>query len=159
VLHAESLQFFCSIIGRMDPFAAIGLAGNIIAFLDFGFKLLSKSKDIYASASGALARHEDLALMTDNFRSMAKTIQISIPSSSVTSEELALHRLAGECEVASTDLIKLLDELKAKNPRSKRESLSAAFREWRRRDKVKEVESKLDQCRQQLNLQITSLLR
>lgn len=143
----------------MDPFAAIGLAGNIIAFLDFGFKLVSKSKRIHASASGASSHNEDLASLTQHFQNVATNLQVPKAVGSLTDEEVALRRLAAECESVSADLVKLLDELRAKNPKSKRESFRAAIRDWRKKDEVSELESKLDHYRQQLTLQISSLAR
>jgi hypothetical protein len=143
----------------MDPFAAIGLAGNIIAFVDFGFKLLSKSKSIHASASGASSHNEDLASLTQHFQNVAANLHVPKSIGSMTAEEVALRQLATECAGVSTDLLKLLDELKAKNPKSKRESFRAAIRDWRKKDEVNELESKLDRCRHQLNLQVASLAR
>lgn len=143
----------------MDPFAAIGLAGNIIAFVDFGFKLIAQSKAIHASISGTSHHNENVASLTRNFLGVSKALQVSSSTPSISVEENALHRLALECEGVSKDLIKLLEDLRAKNPKSKRESFGAAFRGWRKRDEVSEMEVRFDRCRQQLNLQITSLQR
>ena len=143
----------------MDPFTAIGLAGNIIAFLDFGCKLVFKSKSILESSSGASAHNEDLASMTQQFQSVAASLQIPKLIGSMSKEEVALHQLATECKDVSVDLMKLLDDLKAKKPKSKRESVRAALRDWRKKDQKDELELKLDRCRQQLNLQVLGLMR
>lgn len=38
----------------MDPLTALGLASNIVQFVDFASKLISQSHEIYQSADGAL---------------------------------------------------------------------------------------------------------
>jgi hypothetical protein len=39
----------------MDPLTAIGLAGNILAFIDFGTKLAKAAYEVYESKDGATA--------------------------------------------------------------------------------------------------------
>ncbi|KAI1395237.1 hypothetical protein F4819DRAFT_492670 [Hypoxylon fuscum] len=143
----------------MDPFSAIGLAGNIITFVDFGYKILSGSKEIYTSASGASTLNHELALDTQTFQGVVASIQEPHTAGSVTEKEQALRRFAVECGSVASDLKKLLDELKARDPTSKRDSLRAAIRDWRKGGKKDELRLKLARCRDQLNLQITELMR
>lgn len=37
----------------MDPLTAIGLASNILSFIDFGVKLTAAAYEVYGSADGA----------------------------------------------------------------------------------------------------------
>ncbi|CAJ2502582.1 Uu.00g099760.m01.CDS01 [Anthostomella pinea] len=143
----------------MDPFAAIGLAGNIVAFVDFGYKLVAAAKSIHTSASGSSEHNEDLASMTRHFRSVVADLQGANSAGSMSDGEVALHQIATECDSVSKDILKFLDEVKTKKSNSKRESLRTAFRDWRKKDRKDELELKLDRCRQQLNLQIASLSR
>ncbi|KAI1087116.1 hypothetical protein F5B19DRAFT_90074 [Rostrohypoxylon terebratum] len=142
----------------MDPFSAIGLAGNIIAFLDFGYKLLSKSKDIYKSTTGTTTLNNELLSETRQLQGITEGLQMP-GLAGLSDQELALKQLAAECSTVSSDLARLIDDLKAKNPNSKRESLRAAFRDWKKKDKKDELRSRLDRCRDQLNLQIVTLMR
>lgn len=43
----------------MNPFSAIGLAGNMVQFVDFGCKLFSQTREIYSSATSASAQIGD----------------------------------------------------------------------------------------------------
>lgn len=54
----------------MDPFTAIGLVGNIVTFLDFGYKLISTAKGIYTSGSGATAYNDDLSYTTQQIQQL-----------------------------------------------------------------------------------------
>ena len=143
----------------MDPFTAIGLAGNIITFLDYGYKLVRKAKEIHASASGASADNENITLLTKSFQDVASSLQSTRPASSMTNDEIALNTLALECHSLTTELLELLERLKSKNPKSKRDSIRAVFRGVRKKEQKTELEQKLDRCKQQLNLQVTSLTR
>ncbi|KAI0382798.1 hypothetical protein F5Y04DRAFT_270296 [Hypomontagnella monticulosa] len=142
----------------MDPFSAIGLAGNIVTFLDLGYKLLSESKTIYKSASGTSERNDELALVARQLRDFASSLRES-SRGSTKDQEVALHKLASECSSTSLDLLRLLDSLKARNPKSVRGSLIAAFRDWRKKDEKEGLRLKLDCHRDQLNLQIAALTR
>lgn len=143
----------------MDPFSAIGLAGNIVGFLDFGFKLLSKAREIQTSASGTAAANENLVSLTQHFQRVTASLRAQKVSGAVTGDELAIQELATECDGIAIELMELVDSLRARTSKSKRESLRAAFREWRKRDQKDELQLRLDRCRSQLNLQLTNLMR
>lgn len=143
----------------MDPFSAIGLAGNIVGFLDFGFKLLSKAREIQASASGTAAANENLVSLTQHFQRVTASLRAQEASGAVTGDELAIQELAAECDGVAVELMELVDSLRARSSKSKRESLRAAFREWRKGDQKDELQLRLDRCRSQLNLQLTNLMR
>ncbi|KAI1418066.1 hypothetical protein F5Y13DRAFT_150473 [Hypoxylon sp. FL1857] len=143
----------------MDPFTAIGLAGNIITFLDFGYKLISTAKSIRTSASGASAYNDDLSYQTKQIQQLADNLKVSKSTSSLSKQELSLLQVASDCKRVSVELAKLLDKLKARNPGSKREALRATIRDWRTKDQKDDLELKLDRCRQQLNLELVSLSR
>ncbi|KAI0843496.1 hypothetical protein F5Y06DRAFT_291412 [Hypoxylon sp. FL0890] len=143
----------------MDPFTAIGLAGNIITFLDFGYKLVSTAKDIYTSASGAGAYNDGLSYTTEQIQQLTANLKVTKPLSSLSKQELSLLRVAGDCESVSVELAKLLDKLKARKPGSKREALRATIRNWQKKDQKDDLELKLDRCKQQLNLELVNLSR
>lgn len=48
----------------MEALAALSLAGNIIQFVQFGHTLLSESRGLYKSATGALSINEEIELAT-----------------------------------------------------------------------------------------------
>ncbi|XDG03225.1 hypothetical protein ABKA04_002840 [Annulohypoxylon sp. FPYF3050] len=143
----------------MDPFTAIGLVGNIIAFLDFGYKLVSATKDIHASASGSSAYNEDLSHSTQQLQQLVANLKVAKPLESLSDQEQSLLRVASDCKGVSEELANLLDKLKAQNPKSMRKAFRAAVRNWRKKDEKAELELKLDRCKQQLNLELVNILR
>ncbi|KAK0644378.1 hypothetical protein B0T16DRAFT_460440 [Cercophora newfieldiana] len=97
----------------MDPFSAIGLAGNIVAFLDVGHKLLKGANNIHSAASGATADNESLASMALRLNATLPELQSRTCSMPPHSEhEKALVELAEECNDTSDALLELLAELR-----------------------------------------------
>ncbi|KAI0852048.1 hypothetical protein F5Y00DRAFT_274270 [Daldinia vernicosa] len=143
----------------MDPFAAIGFAGNIITFVDFGFKLISAANNIYESKSGASADNEDLSSMTGRLQQLTAKLKGAKHIGSSSQQNNALYGIAAECENASEELMKLLDKLKTKTPDSRRHALKAAVRNWRKSDQKSELEKRLDRCKQQLGLELLSSIK
>jgi hypothetical protein len=50
----------------METLAIIGLVGNIVQFVVFSGKLISKSTELYRSSEGALAEHIDIETVTSH---------------------------------------------------------------------------------------------
>ncbi|KAI1659282.1 hypothetical protein F4813DRAFT_395201 [Daldinia decipiens] len=142
----------------MDPFAAIGLAGNIITFVEFGFKLISLSKNIYESKSGASEDNKNLSSMTGRLQQLTAELKGAKQIGS-SRQNSPLYDVATECEVASVELMKLLDQLKAKDPNSRRHAFKAAIHNWRKSDQKSELEKRLDRCKQQLGLELLSSIK
>jgi hypothetical protein len=143
----------------MDPFTAIGLAGNIIEFIDFGFEVVSVAREIYGSNSGATSENKDLEFLTSKGHNLALNLQPKKPKSQMTDDECNLNNLAVECTRLSHDLLALLRDLRARKTGSTKESLRAVWRNiWKKKEKT-ELEKKLESCRQLLHLQLTSTAR
>ncbi|KAI1106947.1 hypothetical protein F4804DRAFT_299643 [Jackrogersella minutella] len=143
----------------MDPFSAIGLAGNVITFIDFGYKLLSTAKAIYTSTSGTSSLNEELESAARQLQGVVSGLITPSLLGSTTEGESVLYQLATECSSISSDLIQLVADLKTKSLKSKRASLRAAFRDLTKKDERDGLQLKLDRCRDQLTLQITMLMR
>ncbi|KAI1373796.1 hypothetical protein F4677DRAFT_189452 [Hypoxylon crocopeplum] len=143
----------------MDPFTAIGLAGNILTFVDFGIKLVSEAKNIHTSVSGTSAYNDNLSSKTQQLQQLTANLKAARTASSLSTQQASFLQVAAECEGVSADLTALLEKLKARDPKSRREAFKAAIRDRRKKDKKTDLELKLERCRQQLNLELLSLTR
>ncbi|KAF4462071.1 P-loop containing nucleoside triphosphate hydrolase [Fusarium albosuccineum] len=145
----------------MDPFAAIGLAGNIIAFVDFGFKVVNAAREFKDSASGNTAENEHLKFLTTQIQGLTLTLQNDKLTSDMTLDEQRLDNLVKECQSLSEDLLKLLQTLQVKSPnkKSKREAFGAVFRNLRKKDDKDDLVTRLERCKQQLHLQLSHMTR
>ncbi|KAI1091517.1 hypothetical protein F5B19DRAFT_503041 [Rostrohypoxylon terebratum] len=138
---------------------AIGLVGNIITFLDFGYKLVSTAKGIHASASGSSAYNEALSHSTQQLQQLVANLKNAKPPGSFSNQEPTLLQVVTDCESVSVELAKLLGKLRAQNPKSMRGAFRAAIQNWRKKDEKTELELKLDRCKQQLSLELMNISR
>ena len=143
----------------MDPFSALGLVGNVVTFLDFGYKIIAAAKNIQSSASGASKHNEELSSVAGQLHRVVTNLKITAPARPLSERERSLLQVATQCESVSLELTTLLDKLKARNPKSSRESIRAVIRDWRKKDQKDDLKQKLDDCRQQLNLELLSFTR
>ncbi|KAK3319658.1 hypothetical protein B0T19DRAFT_340119, partial [Cercophora scortea] len=143
----------------MDPFVAVGLASSIVAFLDFGFKIVKAARAIQDSTSGATSQDEDLTFLSEKIKGLAIDLQPATPGSQMTPDEVRLGELAKTCTRLSDDLLKLIGKLQPANPASKRQVFRTALRAVRTKGEKEDLEKRLDQCRQQLHLQLSHMSR
>ncbi|KAF5554177.1 hypothetical protein FMEXI_2163 [Fusarium mexicanum] len=143
----------------MDPFTAIGLAGNILTFIDIGFRLVNQTKGIYDSKSNSTAENDSLSVMTTRFTATMANMQSKILSGNLSKDEIALKELVIECSSISDELQNLLAELKAKKPNSVRSSMKAALRDWSKKKEKDDLHKRLESSRQQLDLLLSTMTR
>ncbi|KAF7890765.1 uncharacterized protein EAF01_010574 [Botrytis porri] len=61
----------------MNPLDALSLAGTIIQFVDFSWKVLVGTNELYKSGAEALAVHQQLGLVADDLNKMSKRLSDS----------------------------------------------------------------------------------
>jgi hypothetical protein len=64
----------------MDPLSALSVAGNIIQFIDFGGRLLSKARELYKSPVRSLAVHDEIILATTDLEALVEKLRQSVCS-------------------------------------------------------------------------------
>ena len=139
----------------MDPLTALGLAGNIVQFVDFSSKLLCGAYEVYSSTSGATA---DLDTVIKDLQ--AATRRLSPPSSKPrTDDEIALSSLVSNCRKLSEDIQKVLDKLQSKNPHQKWASLRVAWSSMRKREKLVSLETRLNRYRSEILVRISIMMK
>jgi hypothetical protein len=111
----------------MAGLAALGLASNVVQFVDFGLKLFSEAHELYKSTQGS--RNEDLELesitldlkrLAQNLHSTAKPSPGHSRPRKLSEDEATLQKLAIGCEELANELLKLLDDLKVKGPQNRK---------------------------------------
>ncbi|KUI53302.1 hypothetical protein VP1G_10515 [Cytospora mali] len=142
----------------MDPLTAIGLVGNVLAFLDFSAGLLKSAKEIRESTHGSLDENKSRETVVREMERLSA--QIRTPETTdLSSGNASLETLARECHEISIQLLTLLEKIKPKDPDSTGQSILSAFRN-KVYDKDREgLEVRLGHCRSQLELQLNHLSR
>lgn len=144
----------------MDPLSAIGLVSSVITFIDFGYDLISGAREIRASATGTTTANEHVEFLTTRMEAVAMDLAAARSSQrGMSADTQRLTELADRCLGLSSDLKRLLDKLRANDPRSMRRALISIAQNIRKRDSKSDLETRLDQCRQQLHLQLSHTTR
>ncbi|KAK0117233.1 hypothetical protein ONS96_013067 [Cadophora gregata f. sp. sojae] len=95
---------------------AIGLASNIVGFIDVGCKLISEIQDISHSASGATDDISDMQMLVDKLSLSLDGLKLSSATGSSTTtqptaSEQKLENLASRCAVLAREMSTKLNKL------------------------------------------------
>jgi len=154
----------------IDPFSALGLAANIVQFLDFGQKLVSKGKEIYMSADGQQAHHFELELIYDDLSVIASTLttpsavsvnsNTSIQTRPTNAVDSQIHRLATACEELAHEFLSVIRNLKV-DPNTKHrkwKSFRQALKSLGKNAHLEELRSRLAGFREELTIRLIAVL-
>ena len=140
----------------MDPLSAIGLAGNILQFVDFASTLLGQGVEIYRSAVGATAVHTDLRASIERLDALSKPFRrlVVIPRDE---DEAQIVKTAVACNTIGRDLANALDKLAA-TPHSRSSGVWKALQSVWEQPKVEETVKKLNMCKNDLQSLLSKAL-
>jgi hypothetical protein len=139
----------------MEVLAAVGLAGNIVQFIDFSGKLLAKSAQLYRSGECALAENIDFERATNDLVLLNKKLK---DGATVTGDK-ALESLCLSCHTVADELLAALNKLKVKGKHQKWESIRKAIGSVRSKEDIEQLERRLSTFREEINLRIVIDLR
>jgi hypothetical protein len=129
----------------LESLAAIGLAGNIVQFIAFASHLVSKSHEIYRSASGLSDEHLDLETISDDVLSLSAKLKVS-PAS-----DAGLCALAERCIVVAQELSRAISDLRNQQQNTKKlNSFKQALRGVWKKPWIDELTSRLEKIREQI---------
>src|ERR1700749_785281 len=97
----------------LDPFSAIGLAANILQFVDFSYKVIADAKEIYQSVSGSTCAHAELQSITESFVRLSSTFERPPDDArtTATTAEQEICKLAISCKSIADELIATIQNL------------------------------------------------
>lgn len=140
----------------MDPLTAVGLAGNIVQFVHFSCSLVSKTSDIHHSTSGQTQENVELDLIAKELSLQCAKIQQNLSGS----EDASLSKLALACQRVSDDLISLIARIRSKSGHDgKWTSFRQAVKSVLKSEDLRQLNSRLDALRSQMNAHILVLIR
>lgn len=142
----------------MEPLSALGSAAAIAQFVDFGFKVLSNAREIYGSVSGTTEENSSLGNVTREMQRLTEKL-VTTELADGTEEEKLLNNLVAECRSLSSQLLALLDKIRAKNPRSKFQIIRAATKSRLYEHEKLTLQRRLDDCQLRLDRLLSVLSR
>jgi len=146
----------------MDPFSALGLAGNIVQFVDFSSKLISAGVEIYKSTDGISQRNMELIEVFEDLNSITEALNEGSTNKNkrgYSKDEIALMDIALKCKVLADKLLETLRSLAVKRPGKKWQTVRQALRSmWKEKD-IQDMQTRLNDLRSQLTLRLVAILR
>ncbi|KAI1121239.1 hypothetical protein F5Y10DRAFT_105093 [Nemania abortiva] len=135
----------------LDPLSGIGLAGNLIQFVDSGIKVVSAFREISASADGALHENKVSEAIIKDLQSQ---IQI-LKDDDQLSLDWETEALLQDCEAVAKDLSR---HFLALQPKSKGiiDRIRATGKSIQTREKILNAETRLFKIRDQITSRLVS---
>ncbi|KAL2858800.1 hypothetical protein BJX68DRAFT_262337 [Aspergillus pseudodeflectus] len=140
----------------MDALAAVGLASNIISFIDFSCELITGARDIYKSGDGRTSENATLESILVDLEDFSQGLITDLKAT--TSNEKALLRLSTDCLRLSQELSSVLAKLKASGGNRKWKSLRTKWASMRKERDISSMESRLSSYRGQILIRLQFML-
>ncbi|KAH6865513.1 hypothetical protein BKA58DRAFT_413238 [Alternaria rosae] len=140
-----------------EGLAAIGLAGNIIQFISFSFVLLSKSRELRQSVSGALNEHVDLTIVSQDISALSSRLTLNAASPS------RLCNIAERCNIIAEELLDAVSGLQHKQHGTRSAKSTTRWQSFRKALKfvwgkahIEELQARLELLRNQVTMHLVS---
>jgi uncharacterized protein YukE len=134
----------------MDPLTAIGLASNILSFIDFSAKLIKGAYKIYSSQSGTTEENEDSSKLLDDLREATEALYSDFRGQ--TKHEKSLRKLSENCRQLSAELQTVLNKLRVTEKDSRLKSVVVSLMSMRKEKEIASIEKRLDSYRLEILL-------
>jgi hypothetical protein len=135
----------------MDPITAFGVAGNVMQFLDFGLKAVSKAREIHNSSNGALVEHLEIGVLTEDIAGVAVKLAAS---AGVATGNDSLDRICEQCTIVAKELSDALKEMKADGKKSRIKSARKALKAMWGKKRVEDMKRRLEGYRNQIHFHV-----
>ena len=106
----------------LDPLTALGVAGNILQFIDFTIKLVGEGNHIYHATNGALEQNtdaeslaNDLAKLTQSFSRSQREWLKARGQTQLDADEVRLRNISERCAEIAGELNIQLQKLKVQD--------------------------------------------
>jgi hypothetical protein len=149
-------------IAMAEALAVIGLASNILSFVDFGMKLASVSKDIRDSSHGMTAEVKQLADIAASLESWVDKVKKSrLSRANLSNDELNMLKVAEDCERLVPQIQEKLTKMRTREDATWKafESLRVATRTLLGGWELKDMGVKLADLDQRFKEHFTQALR
>jgi Rad3-related DNA helicase len=141
----------------LEVLAAVGLAANVLQFIDFAGKVVNSTKEIRRSTSGLSKGAEDITQITQSLQSLCD--KLTPAGTIVQNATEGFTDLVKRCHSCCQELLVVVEQCKAKPGASKWESFAKAFLSVRKATELNELRFRLSEFRQELIIQMQLIQR
>ncbi|KAF1733272.1 hypothetical protein CRV24_007171 [Beauveria bassiana] len=101
----------------LDPFVALGLAGNIVQFVDSSWNVISGAQKTYESVTGSSEENYDLEVINNTLRQLSEKLRADCRDRGRVKarDQDELKRLAKVCTNVAGELLEVLNDLEVKS--------------------------------------------
>ncbi|KAK7706210.1 hypothetical protein SLS57_009749 [Botryosphaeria dothidea] len=139
----------------LEAFAALGLASNIVQFVDFSCKLVSQTRAIHESSKGASEQQLDLEVIS---RELIRIIDTLGPASSTEVIGPGLQAIARQCRDVAKALSEAVENLRPRKTGTVWRSFVQAMKEAGENGKVKHLVERVSVLQGSLNTQLLNFM-
>ena len=137
-----------------ESIVALGLAANVVQFIEFGSRLAAQFWSFYRSGSSGAHFHPDLDQINIDLQRVLTGLQVPLNQT-----DSGVEQLVQDCHKISVELDAILRSLSEVKISSARDALKAAFKAVWKEDEIKAFQDRLDRFRAQLNLHLLTIIR
>lgn len=139
----------------MEAIGSLGLAANVLQFIDFTSRLVANSSELYKSNDGLLDENRQIEIVTNDL----VLLNAKIKEAAVSASNEALRQLSESCKATADELITALNKLRIDGNHSKRKTIRKAVHAAWCKENLTKLETRLSRFRSELNLHILVSLR
>lgn len=144
----------------LSPLDALSVAGTLIQFVDFCSKVLSQTRELYKSKTGALSVNQELELAIADLYVLSQQLPCPGKCRFKTQDEQTLQKLAVACCTISVEISTKLNRLKAERGKYKKwPSFFQAIKLVWSEDEMRELNQRLSMCRDSLQMHVVAGLK
>lgn len=141
----------------MDPLSALGLAGNIVAFIDLSYKVISGMTRVLDSASGMTQENANLSILAEDLNVVSQQLISDVHAR--TENEKQLCGLSSNCYDLSKELVQLLRRLRVGDTKSTWEAARVKWQSMRREKDVWALERRLQGYQAEILIRLQIMFR
>ena len=144
-----------------EAVAALGIAANVVQFLDFSGRILSEGYRLHMSKRGRPSKNKELESIALDLQKLHDELQRPENETypAPTPNDILLQRLAEQCRDVCLELLAALEKLKTVKSPGKWESFHVALKTVWDESKIKGLQERLDEARQALIVRILMSFR
>jgi hypothetical protein len=151
----------------MDAITALGVAGNVVQFIDFGQKLLSTSFEIYKATNGASTRNKESETLLKDFIESIDTVSADLVQYGTrlgltlqqTTSSNGLQEIVDDCRSLAADLLARFEKLKLERKPGRWKSVLRAVKCMWAESELQDWQARLVRYQSQLEWRILVSLR
>lgn len=141
-----------------DPITVIGLVSGIITFVDFGFKIVSGTRQIRDSGKGTTHELVELDSIIADVPRSTSTVKTQSNGRKQSADDLRLCQMANECEILCAQLSVIVSKSTARNT-SLFESGRIAMKTILEKSEIQDMRKRLGILSQQIGLALQYVLQ